>query len=276
MKAIIRFLKGLIIGAGLITPGVSGGILAIILNLYEEMLNAINTFFKHFRNNFNFLFPIILGILFGVFLFGNVLMVLFTKYESIAKFAFSGFIIGSIPFLFKKTEGLKKLNKPIFIILVLLMTFLLLMEKERLNFDVSTVIDNNQSYLRYFIMGFLYISGKVIPGLSSSVLLILIGQYEYFLRLVSSPFNLQGGDYVNVLFILFGMLIGGILVVKLMSFALKKYTYLTYSVIVAFVISSVIALIPTVNGFTIKDLVGLMVLFISMFCSFHLSNRKGC
>lgn len=274
MKQIINFLKGFIIGAGVITPGVSGGVLAMIMNVYEEIIEKFNTFAKDIKNNTRFLGPIILGLIFGIFVFGNVLNYLFANYEDVSKFAFSGFIIGSIPFLFKKTKGIKKLNLWIFFGILIPMSTLLVLEKNNLLIDLNQNFDTfNSHYLLYFIMGLLYIMGKIIPGLSSSVLLILLGQYQYFLYLISSPFSLKSLDYINLMFIILGMIIGGIILVKLLALALKKYYYVTYSAVLAFVISSIIALIP-INNIDTGYGTGLILMVLTMLLSYKISYRK--
>lgn len=73
--------------------GISSGVLCVILGIYEELLNAILTFFKNIKNNIKILFPIIFGIGIGTILFSNVLTYLFEKYEFQSKSIFIGLIL---------------------------------------------------------------------------------------------------------------------------------------------------------------------------------------
>lgn len=274
MKSLIQFIKGFVIGAGVIIPGVSGGVLAILLNMYEDIVEKTSHFFKKPKENAKFLLPVFSGIFLGIFAFGNVLFYVFEQYEDIAKFVFSGIVIGSIPYLFQKTQGMKKLNIAVFLSISMLMSTLMVMHNYGLLQDPnqSSGITSN-SYLLFVIMGFLYISGKIIPGLSSSVMLILIGQYNYFLYILANIFSLNSVDYVNLMFIILGMIIGGIIIVKLVAWSFKKYYYITYSVIIAFVISSVVALIPS-YAFDLKYGMGLITMIVTALLSYRLLNRK--
>ena len=80
------FIKGLLIGAGAILPGVSSGVLCVIFGIYEKLLNCILNFFKNIKYNFKILFPIGIGTLCGILLFGNILKYIFYSYPIQSKF----------------------------------------------------------------------------------------------------------------------------------------------------------------------------------------------
>ena len=73
MKFFKGFLQGILIGAGAILPGISSGVLCVIFGIYENLLNCVLNFFKNIKENFKYLFPIGLGSLIGIVLFGNIL-----------------------------------------------------------------------------------------------------------------------------------------------------------------------------------------------------------
>ena len=74
-----NFIKGFFVGIANITPGISGSALLVSLNLYEKCINSISNIFKDFKSNFKFLFPIAIGVLFGTFLFSNVIFYFYNK-----------------------------------------------------------------------------------------------------------------------------------------------------------------------------------------------------
>ena len=100
MNFISNLIKGIVIGAGAILPGISSGVICVIFGVYEKILNSILNFFKNIKENFKLLFPIALGAIFGIVLFGNILKVLFYSYPIQTKFTFIGLIIRMYTFSF--------------------------------------------------------------------------------------------------------------------------------------------------------------------------------
>ncbi|MBR6033949.1 MAG: DUF368 domain-containing protein [Clostridia bacterium] len=104
MYYILNILYGILIGIGAIIPGISSGVLCVILGIYEHLIDSIIDFFSDVKGNFMFLFPIGLGISIGVFLFGNVLRLLYSNYNVIVSFFFFGLILGSIHKIIKESR----------------------------------------------------------------------------------------------------------------------------------------------------------------------------
>ena len=104
MKYFYNFLIGILMGFGAILPGVSSGVFCVIFGIYEKLVNSIINFFKDFKTNFLFLFPIGLGGIVGIILFGNVIKYFFSLYKFQSCYAFIGLILGTIPSLFKQAS----------------------------------------------------------------------------------------------------------------------------------------------------------------------------
>lgn len=96
------FIKGIAIGSGAILPGISSGVICVIFGIYETLLNCVLNFFKNAKENFKILFPLALGSLCGIILFGNMLKYFFYVYPIQTKFIFIGLILGNIPELITK------------------------------------------------------------------------------------------------------------------------------------------------------------------------------
>lgn len=123
MTFLFNYLKGILIGAGAILPGISSGVFCVIFGIYEKLVNSILGLRKKFKENFLFLLPIGLGGITGVFLFGKLLNYCFHTYPMPTKSIFIGFIIGSIPILFKKANS--KTGFRLHYLIYLLFSFLL-------------------------------------------------------------------------------------------------------------------------------------------------------
>ncbi len=108
MNFLLDCLKGIAIGAGAILPGISSGVFCVIFGIYEKLLDSILHFFSNIKNNLKFLFPLILGIAFGIILFGNALNYCFYQFPIQTKSIFIGLILGSIPTLIKEVNHKEK------------------------------------------------------------------------------------------------------------------------------------------------------------------------
>lgn len=123
MKFLSNCLKGIAIGSGAILPGISSGVFCVIFGIYEKLLNSILNFFADRKNNFKFLFPIVIGAGFGIVLFGNLLNYSLYQFPLQTKSIFIGLILGSIPSLVKEINSKEKF-KPFHLIFFLLALFI--------------------------------------------------------------------------------------------------------------------------------------------------------
>ena len=236
MKFFKGFLQGILIGAGAILPGISSGVLCVIFGIYENLLNCLLNFFKNIKENFKYLFPIGLGSLIGIVLFGNILKYLFFAYPIQIKFIFIGLILGSIPALIKTCTSKVKF-KPSYLIFtfiaLLFGIFLVIFEK---NFSRFNVIDYN--FLFLVVAGFIMAAGIIIPGVSNTLILMLLGIYEYYLDAVSII-------YLPFLFpLVIGIILGSIFFMKLTQFLLDRFYPQTFFTIIGFTLGSVFILYP--------------------------------
>ncbi len=108
MNFLFNCLKGIAIGSGAILPGISSGVFCVIFGIYEKLLDSILNFFCDTKKNLKFLFPIFLGIGFGILLFGNILNYCLYQFPLPTKSIFIGLILGSIPSLVKEINRKEK------------------------------------------------------------------------------------------------------------------------------------------------------------------------
>lgn len=260
MNFLLSCIKGMALGAGAILPGISSGVLCVIFGIYEKLVNSILYFFKDIKNNIKFLCPLAIGGLIGVILFGNVLKFLFSAYPIYTNFVFSGLVLGCVPALLKKANEKRgfKLHY-LFYTSISFLVALLLLYLER-NF-ISTDIHINTSPLYLILSGFIMSIGVVVPGVSSSVLLMILKVYPIYLEAVST-FNL----YI-LLPMGIGLLLGGIFFLKLIQLCLTKYFSQTYYSIIGFIIGSIFIFYPKVT----LDLNGIICVILFTF-SFLIAN----
>lgn len=286
MTHIINFFKGLIVGIANIIPGLSGGTMAVSFGIYEKLIDSISKiatlikdFFKNIKNLKKFfkenkdnilkllifLIPVGLGAIVGIVAFSKLLKFLLANYEMPTKFAFIGLIIGSIPIMFKKANKEKFKGSFIipFIITFIIGIGLALLEYFGIAgttieyFDLSKI----STIAMLFIYGFIAAGSMIIPGISGSFILLLLGAYNAVLGLVSE-LNILGLIPFAIGAVA-GIFVFSIVIEKLLQ---KWYGY-TYYGIIGFVIGSLPALYP---GFTFNKLgiISITVLIIGAILSF--------
>ncbi|MBQ9024659.1 MAG: DUF368 domain-containing protein [Bacilli bacterium] len=262
-KFLYSFLSGILIGTCMILPGVSGSVVAIMLGVYEEIIFLLNSNETN-RRKITKIFPIAFGILIGVFIFGKILLIFYNKYTFYMMYIFMGLILGSVPVLTREiNEKNEKIDIKILAISFFISVILFIIPKIY-NFEIS----NNLNFINLFLGGFLYISGKIIPGISSSFFLMTLGLYNYLLELITNPFYLTLNKFISIIPFLLGAIIGFILLIKVINYLLNNYFSKTYSGIIGFIIGSILAIYP---GIEIN--LNCMFAFILFLISFEFVNK---
>lgn len=249
IKNIILFIKGFIMGIANIIPGVSGGTLAIILGIYEDFIGALSHFFKNFKKNLLFILPVGLGILASIATMSGVIDYSLNHYTLATVLFFVGLVLGGIPLLLNKVKG-KKDSKPISNIIVFIFTFsivifmaiakLIFSTKFSISFASMTVI----GFILLFLVGILAAGTMVIPGVSGSLVLMLIGYYEPVIKTIKSLVHFENVAHNLAIILVFGagILVGIVGIAKLFEYLFKKHETITYYGVLGFIFASVIAI----------------------------------
>ena len=244
------FIKGLIIGAGAILPGVSSGVLCVIFGIYEKLLNCVLNFFKNIKYHFKVLFPIAIGTFCGILLFGNLLKYIFYAFPIESKYTFIGLILGSIPKLIKK--ACNKQTFKIKYLFFLLISFIVGISLVILEHNIHISNSHTQySYLFIIFSGLLMSAGVIIPGVSSTLILMLLGIYDAYLISISTlylPFLIPLG---------IGLILGSFFCMKLIKFIFDKFHSPTYFCIIGFTLGSIFILFPGFS-FDIEGIIGII------------------
>lgn len=278
MKNIILVLKGMIIGVANIIPGVSGGTLMITLGLYEQIIDTISHFFKNFKKNLKFILPIGIGMVLAILILSKVISVCLDKYPFPTTFFFIGLILGGIPLLWNKAKAAKKRlsNWAVFFItfaIILLFTFLksgdYIVSLENLSFN---------NYLMLFVVGILSAASMVIPGISGSFVLMLVGYYEPIINTIKdlTNFDLLGHNLLILVPFGIGIIVGIIGVAKLIEYLLHKYPIKTYYGVLGFVIASIISIIKPLFGLSpsiIELIISIFLVLGGSFIAYKLGDK---
>lgn len=265
MASLILILKGFLVGIGKIIPGVSGSLIAFSLGIYEKAIETINHFFKDIRNNILFLGKIALGVLIAILLFSKLILFLLNNYYLYTVVLFIGLIAGTAPAILKKSRIDK--NNIGYVIIAILIVIMLYIFKSKTSFNPQ---NNIFDYLFIIIIGFLDMATMIIPGISGTATFMMLGCYEFVLKLFSNPFfNIK----YTICFCL-GLGLGIIVTSKLIEYLLKKHQDKLYGLIIGFSLSSIGYLIIKIFPFiTVFNFIFVLILFfIGYFVSYSLEK----
>ena len=247
---LINFIKGFILGIANVIPGVSGGTMAVSMGLYELILSSIGNFFKDIKGNFIKLLPIILGILVAIVSTSKLVTYALTNYKAQTLCLFIGLIFGGVSLIMRKIKGKgSKTNYLIFFVIFFFVISLNFLKTGliEISFANMGIID----YLLLLLIGFIASSAMVIPGISGSFILMVLGYYDKIIYTISTitDFSKLGSNLLILVPFGIGVAMGIIFMAKLITNLIKKHETKTYFAIMGFVLSSVVVLLLQLTDF---------------------------
>ncbi|WP_188457007.1 DUF368 domain-containing protein [Virgibacillus oceani] len=231
--------RGMLMGASDVIPGVSGGTIAVLLGIYDRLIAAINGILsKDWKKHLGFLIPLGIGVGAAILLLSRVIEWLFEHYPGPTQFFFLGLIIGILPYLFHQADAKKTFGAKHYILLII--GAIIVAAMAFLQADEPAVIDNitNSTYILLFFSGIIASSAMILPGISGSFMLLVIGVYPTIISAIS---NLKL-DIIAVTGI--GIVIGILVMSKIINFFLSRYRIMTFALIIGLVIGSIVVVFP--------------------------------
>ena len=277
LENLLLILKGFILGIANIIPGVSGGTLAMTMGIYEDIIKSISSILKTPKKSFKLLLHLGIGELLSILILSKLLNYTLTNYAFATTLFFIGLIVGGFPLLLKKAKGHKV---SLGYLLSFLSTTSLVIILRLLQTSENTVSLNNISLFTMIILllvGMLAASTMVIPGVSGSFVLMLIGFYKPILNTISNitKFNLLGHNLLILVPFGIGVLLGIVITAKVIEYLLKKYEIYTYYGIYGFILSSILVLILNVYNKATgipEVVVGILLVLLGTFIGYKLGD----
>ena len=246
-----QILQGMVVGIANIIPGVSGGTMMVAMGLYDRLIHAITHLKSEFKDSMKLLIPIFAGAGIAIVALSRLFEFLLATYPIPTNFAFCGLIAGSLPFIFKKVKGHKvTVSKiiPFLIFFGVVILMALLGETGGASADVSLGFVN---LLKLFGVGIVAAATMVVPGVSGSMMLMLLGYYDTILKVINDFVDAlvkfdMGGLLTGVGILApfgIGVVIGIFLIAKLIEFIFSKAEIHAYYGIIGLILASPIAIL---------------------------------
>jgi putative membrane protein len=262
-------LKGFAMGAANVIPGVSGGTIALVTGIYEDLINALKSFdkkalqlllkgnIKELSNHINakFLFALMFGVLLSIFSLAKAFAYLLVEHPTQIWAFFFGLVLASVYYVGKTVESWSVVNRCFFLLgtlIALLISF------------TNPAPTANGNYLFVFFCGIIGISGMLLPGLSGSYILMLLGNYKLLMvdsinTLSSSLKSILSGDLsflkntehvttlIHFSIFLLGSVFGLLVFSKVIAWIFQRYKNSTISILTGFVFGSLAIIWPWKN-----------------------------
>ncbi len=255
MDFLFLFFKGIIVGIANVIPGVSGGTIAVVLHIFDRLIEAINHFTSNIKKHIMFLLPLILGAGFGILAFSVLINYTLTNFSLPTCGFFAGLVAGSVPLIYsmaksKRPSDKSNLNYIIYTVLSFALVIFLATIKTP---ESSEVIVGDVSFslmVKALIGGIIASAAMIIPGVSGSFMLVLMGLYNVVIGYVAliKDFLLTWDFNILISIIKFclplgiGVIIGAILISKLIEFLMNKYHTQTYYIILGLILGSLVGI----------------------------------
>lgn len=250
MKLLNQILRGVVIGVANIIPGVSGGTMMVSMGIYDTLIHCITHLFSEFRKSIKTLLPYAVGMVAGIVVLASLLKFLFANYALPTSTAFIGLILGGLSPLLAKINR-KKLDVAAIGLFVLFFAGIIAMAfmGDVSNPDSLTITPVQMLIL--LVMGAIAAATMIIPGVSGSMVLMLLGYYNPVLNAVdalkNAVFAMDFAAMVNPLLTLLpfgtGVVLGIFGIAKLIEWLLARFPTHTYCAVLGLVMSSPIAIL---------------------------------
>ncbi|WP_188207825.1 DUF368 domain-containing protein [Alkalibacillus aidingensis] len=262
--------RGVLMGTSDIIPGVSGGTIAVVLGIYQRLIEGINGLFtREWKRHLAFLVPLLLGVLLALWSLSGVIEWLFDHYPNQIQFLFMGLIVGIIPMLLKKSDYRARFGVQhyvLFILAALLVGSMALFQEGVA--ETITSFDNGTTFVLLFLSGWLASSAMILPGISGSMLLLIVGMYPTFVYVIH---NLVIAALIPLgLGIVFGLLIMS----KIIKYFLERYFHQTYALIIGLVFGSLFVIYPGFNQSVLLNVVSVLLIFTGLYAAYLLGKLE--
>ena len=237
VKIIKRFIKGFVIGASMLVPGVSGGTMAIILNIYDQLIGAVSRIRQDLKDNILLLLNYALGGFAGILFLSEPLLTLVSRWPMPSMFFFTGCILASIPPLYARVRVDRIKIRNILVALLGLAVGVSLKFIPPGLFQVSDSM-SVQMFVLLMVAGIIIAIALILPGISGSYMLLAFGIYTVTLE------ALRNFDVMYLLPLVIGLGVGTFGTAKILDRLMEKHPQFIYMLIIGFMLGSLVQVVP--------------------------------
>lgn len=238
-----NLLRGFIMGTSDVIPGVSGGTMALILGIYTRLIDGINKLTtKEWKSQLGFFIPLGIGMGTAILALSNVIEFLLADYPEPTFSLFIGLILGTIPFLMREADYRRAFTAKHYAILAAAAAIVI--ASGFFQDDTGQIMTSIGlgGYVFLFFAGWLASSAMLLPGVSGSFVLLIIGAYPTVIAAVSSL------NFLVIIVVGLGIVVGILIMSKFIHFLLRHHSVGTYATMIGLLIGSLFVVFPGIPG----------------------------
>lgn len=285
MDWIRNILKGAVIGIANIIPGVSGGTMAVSMGIYDKLITSVTRIFKEFKKSILFLLPIGIGMLLGIVGLSMLIEWMLGRIPIQTNLLFIGLILGGIPAVWDRVKGVTVRPQHIIGCLFFFALVVVLAVLDGTEGGAADLSFGVLNCIKLFGVGIVAAATMVIPGVSGSMMLMLMGYYNPVIETINAfvkalaAFDIQGilnGCAVLIPFGI-GVVVGIFGIAKLIEVLLVKFPYMVFWCIIGLILASPVAivLLNDFSGFNVLSAVtGLIALAVGILIAMALGGDR--
>lgn len=262
--------RGFIMGISDLIPGVSGGTLAVVLGIYDRLLEAISgVFSREWKRHIGFLLPLAAGMGSAIVLLSKVIKYVLEHYYEPTQFFFIGLIIGVIPFMLRRADvkrSFKASHYALMAAAALLLASMAFLKTSK-DADPMTAM-TGLTLVGLFFSGWLASMAMLMPGVSGSFVLLVLGVYATAIHALSSM------DLLLIAVIGSGVVVGFIVSSKAIRYVLEQFPRPTYAIIIGLIIGSIAVVYPGFTGELVNGLICTVTFVSGLAAAMVLGSRK--
>lgn len=277
-----NMLKGMVMGMANIIPGVSGGTMAVSMGIYDKLIHCLTHLFKEFKESIKFVVPIGIGMVIALVGLSFVITPAFEHFPLQTNGLFIGLIVGGLPSIFKKVKGNSiKLSHviPFLIFFAIVIGMAALGDTEGKSADLSLSF---VSVIKLFVVGIIAAATMVIPGVSGSMMLLVLGYYNPIVatikELVEALLAFNISEILRCCGILvpagLGMVVGIFAIAKVIEIIFEKFPLQAYWAIIGLIVASPFAILM-VSELGVINVINVMVSLVTFAVGFVVAMKLG-
>lgn len=296
MKFLVELIKGMFVGIANVIPGVSGGTMAVSFGIYDKIISSVTNLFKDFKKSIKTLFPIAIGVAIGVVAFTLIIPYLLETQPFCTSAAFTGLIVGGIPMIIKSLkDGWHKDTKksiPVNIFIFILL-FAISLIMPFLNGDAESGIlltADISTMVKVFFLGIIAAATMVIPGVSGSLVLMILGYYfgiitavkNFLTGLKDFDFGVMLDNGLVLAPFAIGCILGIFFISKLIEWLFNHYSSATFCGILGLIVTSPISIFYKVhqeyslsNTSITQVIIGIVVLILCIWVTISMGKWEA-
>lgn len=277
-----NILKGAVIGIANIIPGVSGGTMMVVMGIYDTLIHSLTHLFKEFKKSLSVLVPIFIGMVIGIVGLSFLIEKMFDVIPTQTNLLFIGLILGGLPAMTKKVKDEK--IKPGYVA-AFIVFFAVVAGGAALGSAEGNAADlsmNLFAVIKLFGVGIVASATMVIPGVSGSMMLMLMGYYNPIIESVNAfikallAFDMAGiweGFCILCPFGI-GVVLGIFIIAKLVEIIFEKFPYYAYWAIIGLIVASPFAIF-LMSSFGTVTVVTVLTSIVTFVIGFFIARKLG-